>query len=80
METYSFVIHVDGVDLSGDYEDLFWPACNDATIAVIDGAMLLDFDREAPSMREAVGSAMADIEKAGAKVRGIEPQDALTSG
>jgi hypothetical protein len=74
MGTYSFVVHVSGVNLNGEYEDLFWPACDDATILVRDDAMLLDFDREADSYESAVKSALADVRRSGAHVDSVERQ------
>ena len=78
METYSFAIHVKDVDLTGRYEDPFFEAgCDDATIIVVDGRLCLDFDREAPSYKEALASAMDDVERAGGRVAFVEPLEPL---
>ncbi len=72
-ERHAFTVHVAGVDLTGPYWDAFYEAgCDDATIAVIEGAMQLDFEREASAFSDAVGSAMHDVEKAGGRVVRIE--------
>jgi len=70
MERYSFTMQVSGISPEGDgYEDaLFEAGCDDALIAVIEGAMFLDFDRTASSYEEAIASAMRNIERAGGKV------------
>lgn len=77
MDRFSFALHVTGPDLSNDrYEDPFYEAgCDDALIVVSDGALHLDFDREAPSYDEAVQSAIADVQKAGGRVRRVERLD-----
>jgi hypothetical protein len=78
METYSFAIHVTGVDLTGEYEGAFYEAgCDDALITVIDGRMRLDFDREAAGYKLALASAMDDVERAGARVLFVEPLEGL---
>jgi hypothetical protein len=72
---HAFTIEVSGVDTAReDYEDAFYGAgCDDALIAVVGGAVYLDFDREAPSFGEAVQSASRDVERAGAKVVRVMP-------
>jgi hypothetical protein len=67
--SHLFTIQVSGIDLSQDYEDaLYGAGCDDALIAVIDDALFLDFDREAPSFEQAVDSAKSDVERAGGQV------------
>jgi hypothetical protein len=70
MERYSFTVEVAGISAEDDcYEDALYQAgCGDALVAVIDGKMRLDFDREASSFEEAVRSVAADIERAGGKI------------
>ncbi len=73
IERHAFAVYVAGIDTEGPYEDALYEAgCNDATIVVRDGVMRLDFDREASSFAEAAGSAMHDVEKAGAGVLRVE--------
>jgi hypothetical protein len=68
--SHLFTIQVSGIDPKrDDYEDALYEAgCNDALIAVVNGSVYLDFDREAPSFDEAVKSASQDVERAGAHV------------
>jgi hypothetical protein len=72
-EHHAFTVSVAGVDLSGPYEDALYEAgCDDATIVVRDGTLHLDFERPGASFSDAVGSAMHDVERAGARVLKIE--------
>lgn len=64
-----FTLQVSGIDITGRYEDrLFDAGCSDALVAVLDGKLYLDFDRDAPSFDAAVQSASADIGRAGGRV------------
>ena len=73
--SYSFTLKVSGIDATrDDYQDALYEAgCGDALIAVIDGALFLDFDREAPSFEEAVKTAKHDVESAGGAVVQVLP-------
>ena len=55
----TFTLEVAGIDPNRDgFEDALYDAgCTDALIAVIDGKVFLDFDREGPSFQQAVNSA-----------------------
>jgi hypothetical protein len=56
------------------YEDALYEAgCDDALVAIVDGTMLIDFDREAPDYDRAVQSAIQNVERAGGKVVAVEP-------
>ena len=59
MARYSFTLHVAGLNTGNDYyEDALYNAgCTDALIAVVDGDVFIDFDRQAPSYDSAVQSA-----------------------
>ena len=75
MQRYSFTIEVTGLDSGApQFEDVFFRAgCDDALVAVIDGRILLEFDREAPTYEVAIDSASRDLERAGATVVGVSP-------
>lgn len=65
---HTFTLRVSGIDTAIDYEDRLWEVgCNDALIAVVNGQLFLDFDREAASFGDAVVSAQRDIERAGGR-------------
>jgi hypothetical protein len=74
MARYSFTLHVAGLNTDNEYyEDALYNAgCTDALIAVIDGAILIDFDRQASSYDLAVQSAIRAVEKAGGQVIGVD--------
>jgi hypothetical protein len=80
METYEFTIIASGIDPEAEnFEDAFIEAgCDDATIALQRGVLILDFAREERSFGHAVYSAVRDAIKAGAKIERIEP-DPLVS-
>ncbi len=68
---HAFTVHVGGIDQSS-VDALYEAGCDDATIAIIEGEMQLDFEREAASFGAAAGSAMHDIEKAGGRILRVE--------
>ncbi|MEW5421403.1 helix-turn-helix transcriptional regulator [Amorphus sp. 3PC139-8] len=80
MKSFSFTIVASGLNPEAeDFEDRFFAAgCDDATISLVRSRILLDFDREAKNLIQAVVSAVRDVERAGARVERIEP-DPLVS-
>ena len=72
---HAFTLQITEIDPTrSDYEDALYDAgCDDALIAVIDNAVYLDFDREAPSFAAAVESATRDVERAGGRVVRVMP-------
>ncbi|HEX7376396.1 MAG TPA: hypothetical protein VF278_04755 [Pirellulales bacterium] len=64
---YSFTVILDGlVDITQDLEDRLYEAgCDDALLSCTNGVVYLEFDREAESLAEAIGSAVRDITAAG---------------
>lgn len=77
---HEFTVVATGLDPEAeDFEDRFFAAgCDDATIAVQRGAILLHFARSAPSLAEAVKTALAAVTAAGARPLRLEP-DPLVS-
>lgn len=75
MKTYEFTIIASGLDTEADdFEDHFYGAkCDDATVAVIKGKIVLEFAREARNFAHALASAIIDVRRAGAKIERIEP-------
>jgi hypothetical protein len=75
METFEFTIVASGVDHEDDsFEDRFFEAgCDDATIAVARGAIILQFAREGVDLSSAIESAIEAVTAAGAKVERVEP-------
>ena len=79
--THTFTLVLAGVrELTDALEDtLFEAGCDDALLGTRDGVVYLDFDREAPSFREALLSAIAEVETAGFKVARVEPDELVTA-
>jgi hypothetical protein len=75
MKLHEFTIIATGLDPMADgFEDRFFEAgCDDATISVQKGTIILEFDREARSFLSAVESAIRDVTQAGATVVHVEP-------
>ena len=70
MNKYQFTIIASGLDPEAeDFEDRFFEAgCDDATISVQKGAIIVEFTREAKSFPHALVSAFVNVQRAGAKV------------
>jgi hypothetical protein len=75
MDQYSFTVEVsEAITQNPQYEDIIYEAgCDDSLIALIDGKMLIDFDRYAASYKSAVASAVAALEGIGATIVNISP-------
>ena len=75
---HDFRLILDGVDdLDPRVVDALYEAgCDDGTIACRAGVVSIGFTRPAATMREAIASAIRDVEKAGvgAKVVRVEPE------
>ena len=64
---YDFALILTGVaELSSAVEDgLFQAGCDDATLSMQYGSLYLEFSRTAPSLKDAILSAIRDVRKAG---------------
>jgi len=71
---YEFVLTLAGSDeLTAELADtLFEAGCDDATLHSEGPVLYLDFDREAESLGDAIGSAVKDVERAGYNVSRVE--------
>lgn len=81
-KTYQFTLVLKNVDeFTENLEDsLYESGCSDALINFKNGTVYLDFDREAASLREAVISAIKDVETSPVKpiVASVGPEDFVT--
>jgi hypothetical protein len=69
-----FCLHFTNVDVTDEMADqLYGLSGGDATLYQRDLAAYADFERDAPTMVDAVRSAIADAEKAGFKVERVSP-------
>jgi hypothetical protein len=55
-------------------DDIFAAGCDDASPGVFGGEVIIDFDREDASLRNAVQSAIQQIEQAGYRVAEVRPE------
>ena len=68
----TFTLTLKGVDcVNDDVEERIYSLIDDALLSSSNGEVHLDFDREAPSLREAIASACRDVHKAGYEVSSI---------
>jgi len=79
MKTFEFAIIASGFDAEGDYETpLFEAGCDDATVNVQKGLLIIEFDREAVSFSRAVASACEHVAHAGFRIERVEPDHLVT--
>jgi hypothetical protein len=80
VKTFEFTIIATGLDpQSADFEDRLYEAgCDDATVSVQKGLIVLDFAREAKNFTHALTSAIANVRQAGARVERVEPDDLVS--
>ena len=78
MNTYHFTVVLAGsVDLTEEVADgLYAAGCDDATPGMSNGVVSIDFHREAPTMEEAIQSAINNVRRAGHDVRRVEIEPA----
>jgi hypothetical protein len=74
LKTYSFTITVAGAyELTPDMADALYEAgCDDGSVGTCDGVLTIDFDREAESLGDAIGSAIKNVEAAGYAVARVD--------
>ena len=74
MKNYGFDLLLKDVpEVTDDQADaLFAVGCDDGTPASCNGIAWVHFDREAPSLEEAIRSAIAQVQSAGLTVSKIE--------
>ena len=74
MKTYEFdILLKDVLEVTDEQADaLFAAGCDDGTPACCNGTAWIHFDRQAPSLEEAIRSAVVQVQAAGFKVSKIE--------
>lgn len=85
MKTHSFtIILTDAEEIVDDMSQarflemsnaLYDAGCDDGSPAVSDCEVSVAFDREAKTLRDAIDSAIGDVERAGYRVARVEPGD-----
>ena len=74
VKSFNFTIVASGMDHgSPGLDDCFFEAgCDDATLSIQGGRVVVEFQREGRSLTAAVKSAVGDVERAGATVDRID--------
>ena len=65
-------------DLNELSNTVFEAGCDDALVGCSNGVWYVDFDREAETMADALGSAIVALQGAGVAVHSIDPSDLVT--
>lgn len=75
--TFAFRVTLAEVDAITDAmtDALYEAGCDDAGVGSCAGVVTIDFDREAPSLGQAIDSALADIARAGYRVARVATMD-----
>ena len=63
MKTYHVHVLLEGTDI--EQAERIYDYADDATVALSNGALHVDFDRDAEALEAAIASAMADVRNAG---------------
>jgi hypothetical protein len=73
IRTHSFRLTIAGVTEITDAmtDALYETGCDDAGIGSCDGVVTIDFEREADSLGDAIGSAVKAVEQAGYQVSNV---------
>jgi hypothetical protein len=74
VKTYSFIITVAGTyELTDDIANALYEAgCDDGGGGTCDGVLTIEFDREAESLGDAIGSAIKNVQAAGYAVARVD--------
>jgi hypothetical protein len=78
MQTHDFAVVLSGItEVTDEAANTLWEAgCDDGSFASRDGIAFIMFHRDAPTLREAIDSAIADVKRAGFGVLRVETEDA----
>ena len=63
MKTYHVHVLLEGTDI--EQAERIYDYADDATVALSNGALHVDFDREAESLKTAIARALDDVDNAG---------------
>jgi hypothetical protein len=74
MKTYEFTLVLAGIQVMTEdiANDLFEAGCSDGSPFSGEGIAAIGFDRQAPSLEDAINSAVANVEQAGLSVARVE--------
>lgn len=78
MSEHNFTLVIAG-PVDEKLDELYEAGCDDALFGEVDGVQYGEFDREGPSLRQAIVSAMRAVESVrGLRVDRVEPEDLVT--
>ncbi len=80
MHNHAFTLILRGIcEVTEDAaNEMFEAGCDDGTFCSRDGVALVHFDREAPTLDEAIRTALADVRAAGFDVDRVESDEFAT--
>lgn len=78
MTTHVFSVVLDRVPTDDERDALFAAGCDDAAFSMEQGLSIAEFDREAPTLADAIVSAVRDIESARLVVMRVRDEDLVT--
>ena len=78
MTTHVFSVVLDRVPTDDELDALFAAGCDDAAFSMEQGLSIAEFDREAPTLADAIVSAVRDIESARLVVMRVRDEDLVT--
>lgn len=80
MKTHQFTVILSGIsELADDTANVLYEAgCDDATVCARNGTVYVHFDRDAPSLDDALRSAIDDVRSAGYQVARVGSEELTT--
>jgi hypothetical protein len=81
MNTYEFTVVLANVEEFSEtaLDELFEAGCDDGTPGQFAGECLVAFDRAAPSLEDAIRSAIRDIHAAGFSIKRVQMDEAAVA-
>jgi hypothetical protein len=79
MPVHAFTLILDREPTDEELGALVEAGCDDASFDVEDGLPVAEFDREAPTLADAIASAVRGVESVGLRALRVADQDLLTS-
>lgn len=79
MAEHNFTLIIHGT-ADSHLDELYDAGCSDATFGAVDGVAYAEFDREAPTLADAISSAIRAVESVGElRVTHVEPEELVTA-
>ena len=78
MTVFTFTVVLDRRPTAAELDELFDADCDDAVFGVEENLPIAEFDREAPTMADAIASAVRSLEHHGLKALRVVDQDLVT--